>query len=754
MEKWQLEFDELFNSEDFNHDLYVEKYPDVKLTGLSPLEHYLRYGRAMGRSPCSKSADQKTMSTPNTSLSSGLTTTPLVSIICITYNHESFISQTLEGILEQRTDFDFEVLIGNDASTDGTDTIIKRYVEKHHNIKYFNRTPNLGANSNFIDLARRVKGKYVAICEGDDFWNDNLKLQNQVDFLENNPEFSICFHPVKVIYEGNPSKYDVFPKSKPENLSLEKLLESNFIQTNSVMYRWRFGVNSDIDFNRIIAPADWYIHLLHAEVGRIGYIDKIMGVYRKHHGGMWASHQTAVDRFKKLAVNEIAMFEELEKRFGLEKDNPFWAAQNFIFSTVANYYLQQSDFISLASLINKVGPLALKYMGKMGLYIEDYSISPELLTIKIKEQMRVSVIVTSYNHAKYISRCIESIIAQVGAFDIEIIVGDDKSTDETPLMIRKIFEKYPKIIKIIDRKHNVGMLKNIEECISACSGDFIAFCEADDYWLSNSLLSKKLAIMLKNQNIGMCFNWLLLHIEDTDSFSVHEKQGNLQTGLVSFDQIVDEPLTANFSCCMYRKEALQTLPKSYFSRKSAADWLLNAYVAHEFEIYFLKDLLSVYTIHSKGQWSGLSSEERLSLTNEIKDEFKSIFNKSISKSDRSSQNIDITTYPLGNNILCWLDKPIGSADLNNNKLHFYGWVLVQGYKKAYVIIKTKESVIRLIPQIYRQDVTSKIYSHSVDRETSRCGFEMIIEVSANDEITMEIEFEEKKILWKKISLSQ
>ncbi len=141
----------------------------------------------------------------------------LVSVICITYNHENFIAQALDSILSQETNFEFEVLVGNDTSSDRTGEIINEFVKKHKNIVFLNREINLGANKNFIELAKLVKGKYVAICEGDDYWTDTGKLQAQVDFMENNPEYTICFHPVKIIYEDNKTKFHIFLK---KNLNL------------------------------------------------------------------------------------------------------------------------------------------------------------------------------------------------------------------------------------------------------------------------------------------------------------------------------------------------------------------------------------------------------------------------------------------------------------------------------------------------------------------------------------------------------
>lgn len=127
---------------------------------------------------------------------------PMVSICCITYNHVSYISKALDGFLNQKTNFPIEILIHDDASTDGTEEIIKKYTSKYPNIifpvlqkenKYSSGIP-INASFNFP----RARGKYIAMCEGDDYWIDENKLQWQIDFLEKNTDVAACTHEVLV----------------------------------------------------------------------------------------------------------------------------------------------------------------------------------------------------------------------------------------------------------------------------------------------------------------------------------------------------------------------------------------------------------------------------------------------------------------------------------------------------------------------------------------------------------------------------
>ena len=114
----------------------------------------------------------------------------------VTYNHEKFISEAIEGVLIQQTNFSFELIIANDASTDGSDKIINEFIANHPKgnlIKYFKHEKNVGMMQNFTFALGHCKGKYIALCEGDDYWTDPLKLQKQVDFLEANEDYCDLF---------------------------------------------------------------------------------------------------------------------------------------------------------------------------------------------------------------------------------------------------------------------------------------------------------------------------------------------------------------------------------------------------------------------------------------------------------------------------------------------------------------------------------------------------------------------------------
>ena len=218
---------------------------------------------------------------------------PRVTILCLAYNHAKFIRQCLDGFVMQKTNFKFEVLIHDDASTDGTTEIIKEYEKKYPDIiKPIYQTENQfskGVSILKTYLFPNVKSKYVALCEGDDYWTDKYKLQKQVDFMETHPQYTGCFHPVKVIWEDSSRKPYIYPSKTKMGwkrvITKKNLLETNYIQTNSVLYKCYSNIINEFPDN--IAPEDWYGHLLHSTQGNFGFMSDVMGVYRKHSGGIW-----------------------------------------------------------------------------------------------------------------------------------------------------------------------------------------------------------------------------------------------------------------------------------------------------------------------------------------------------------------------------------------------------------------------------------------------------------------------------------
>lgn len=213
-----------------------------------------------------------------------------VSISIITYNHEKFIAKALDSVLMQNVNFEYEIVIGEDCSTDNTRKILMEYQDKHPaRIRLLLPEKNRGLIRNFIQTYGTCKGEYIATLDGDDYWTSPKKLQSQVDFLDRHPDFSMCFHPVRYYFNDDRNKQaSIYPIISKEIYTLEDLLISNFIPTCGVMFRNNlFG--SFPEWFYTLGMEDWPLHVLNAQYGNIGCIDDVMGDYRIHSGSVWSS---------------------------------------------------------------------------------------------------------------------------------------------------------------------------------------------------------------------------------------------------------------------------------------------------------------------------------------------------------------------------------------------------------------------------------------------------------------------------------
>jgi glycosyltransferase involved in cell wall biosynthesis len=248
-----------------------------------------------------------------------------VSVCVPTYNHESYIAQMLDGALMQQTDFDFEIVIGDDASTDSSPAIIQRYSDQYpEKIRAFLHPENQGpkeprefaGRNNVLQLVKACRGEYVAMCEGDDYWTDPLKLQKQVDFLDQRPDFAVCHHNMLVTYEdGSPSHTFNKADQKATSTIADILEDKWFFATASWMYRNHFLTEDFADWHAKAAAGDWAIMIQLAAKGKIGYLSDIMGVYRRHSAGLSNVHSHSNQKF---LLNRKEMFQNVDQWLGFQ----------------------------------------------------------------------------------------------------------------------------------------------------------------------------------------------------------------------------------------------------------------------------------------------------------------------------------------------------------------------------------------------------------------------------------------------------
>lgn len=247
---------------------------------------------------------------------------PLLSIKCLVYNHEPFLRQCLDGFVMQKTNFPFEAIVHDDASTDGSAAIIREYAEKYPDIiKPIYETENQyskrdGSIGRIIDKTMCPNTRYIAYCEGDDYWTDPDKLQIQVDFLESHPDFVICSHDC-IDYDENThkfaelsqwgrSRFDDNTNYEIEEYTLDNYFKAWWTQPLSCVYR-RGPYNEEIKnkgFSSAIDDIYYYVVLQH---GKGAFLKRLMGVYRMHSGGVWTS-RSMVEQYKGLMKYAIEIY--------------------------------------------------------------------------------------------------------------------------------------------------------------------------------------------------------------------------------------------------------------------------------------------------------------------------------------------------------------------------------------------------------------------------------------------------------------
>ncbi|WP_265427510.1 glycosyltransferase [Chryseobacterium sp. YIM B08800] len=215
-----------------------------------------------------------------------------VSIIVLTYNQENFIEKNLQGIFMQKVNFPVELIISDDCSPDNTSFIIEEYIKNkpsHVEIKFTKHEKNLGSTPNFYYALNQCTGDYIAFCEGDDYWTDENKLQTQYDFLENNPEYSMCFHQVKNI-SSNPLINDtIFAKVEDRDYSAIEIFQHWIVHTTSVFMNAKVLKNKAAQTllkHPELLYFDTFLYMACSLNGKIHGSSKTMSCYLRHEEGI------------------------------------------------------------------------------------------------------------------------------------------------------------------------------------------------------------------------------------------------------------------------------------------------------------------------------------------------------------------------------------------------------------------------------------------------------------------------------------
>ena len=293
----------------------------------------------------------------------------LVDVIVPTYNQERYIGATIESIVTQKTNFPFRLFIGDDCSKDNTRAIISEYAAKYPHIVFPIFHPrNLGAVGNGYVLLSSLRSKYAAVCDGDDYWTDPYKLQKQVDFLEANPEFTMCFTDVEIIDElGSDIEHlipeNIFPKLTKDDFTIEDFVmaDKNIVPTPTMMFR-NVLPQPIPEFYKTILSGDLFMQLMVTDKGKAKHLPIKTAIYRNHGTSITKSKESIAKGEEAL----IRLYHYMDSYLGLRhhalfnkklhemaKVNLVFGAKNKKgFSRITHYFQVMPDYVKTSEKIN------------------------------------------------------------------------------------------------------------------------------------------------------------------------------------------------------------------------------------------------------------------------------------------------------------------------------------------------------------------------------------------------------------------
>ncbi len=288
----------------------------------------------------------------------------MVDVMMPVYNHERYIAQAIESIATQKTNFRFRLFVADDCSKDNSRSIITKYAGLYPDIvKPVFHEKNLGASANGKYLNSLAKSKYVAICEGDDYWIDPYKLQKQVDFLEANPDYTICFTDVEILNERGVFADEYFQRKDGDTYTIEDFILSvqNIIPTPTIVFR-NLLPNPMPDFYLDTIGADRLIQICIAHHGKAKHLKEKTAMYRDHSQGLTKSKELEERGLKA----KMSLYKNLNKYFDYKYDAIFrkrlfdFSKTNLIFESrnknglakLRHYWGAMSDYLKYSEKIN------------------------------------------------------------------------------------------------------------------------------------------------------------------------------------------------------------------------------------------------------------------------------------------------------------------------------------------------------------------------------------------------------------------
>lgn len=544
-------------------------------------------------------------------------TLPAVSVLCVTYNHIGFIRDAIEGFLMQETSFPVEIIIHDDASSDGTTKIIHEYHDKFPFFRSVIQPVNLWPNIPRADelSSKYCRGQFIALCEGDDYWTDPTKLQKQVYLLQQNPTASFCCHNTLMVNEKMEASGQLRPQNPSLIHSIEELLGSNFIHTSSIVFR-KSMLGEFPAWYHTAPMGDWPLCILLAEKGKFLYINEVMSHYRLHGQSSWSSQNQATRCAKTVHLFDLLRDHFAKKPELLAKVNNGFimhclnAARDFKnLNDIENANFFHEKVIESLTGVKISERVQERYAKKTPEHSENDSLTnleSESTNNTTQHGPLVSICIPTFNGELFIKNTLLSALSQTFP-NIEIIVSDDSSTDRTCEIADHALRdsKFP--YRIL--KHaRLGLVENWNFCIEQAKGKYIKFLFQDDH-LESTCVQKLVEVAEREANIGMVFSRRGVEsvggtMIPADSMDLHRGWSRLQKIQKGSDLLHDPKLLANPinkvgepTTVLLNKEVLKSLGGFDPKLRQLVDvdmWLRIMMVSN---IGFVDEQLSTFRLH-------------------------------------------------------------------------------------------------------------------------------------------------------------
>lgn len=258
--------------------------------------------------------------------------------------------------------------------------------------------------------------------------------------------------------------------------------------------------------------------------------------------------------------------------------------------------------------------------------------------------MKVNVILITYNQSKYIRQTLESILMQETIHDVEIIVADDCSPDNTVDIIREYQDKTKFTFNFLQGTHNLGYIRNYQRAFAACTGDYVAIMEGDDYWNKPNHLQNHIDFLERLPESSMSFNRHVRLFVEQEREEIFDWAKEEDYEFITTEELALGNRIGNLSCCMLRGSFVCDIDPKLFDME-IADWMLGMYMGQFGSLLYLKEVTSVYRIHDKGQWSQMDSKTTDIRVIKLIDEYDKYFNYKYTKSFKiHKRRLEIPVY--------------------------------------------------------------------------------------------------------------